>query len=200
MMRSIAKLTGVEIAVPDFSTLSRRGKGLVLPPVRRQTASQGPVHLVVDGTGLKVFGEGEWLENKHKIKVKRKRWRKLHLSLYLGSGEIVCSELTTDDVGDPTALPDLLDQIDGAVAKFIADGAYDGAPTRDLLATRRGETVEVNIPPPRRQFKAPNQHWNLRYAIATSPKSRPGAGWPGRNPLAITDAAGLRPRWADGRL
>jgi hypothetical protein len=87
--------------------------------------------------------------NKHKIKVKRKRWRKLHLGLDLVSGEIICSQLTTDDVGDPTALHGLLDQIDGPVAKFIADGVYDGSPRRDLLATRLGETVEVIIPPPK---------------------------------------------------
>lgn len=104
---------------------------------------------MVDSTGQKVFGEGEWLENKHKIKVKRKRWRKLHLGLDLVSGEIVCSDLTTDDVGDPTALSDLLGQIDGPVGKFIADGAYDGAATRDLLTTRLGEIVEVIIPPPK---------------------------------------------------
>jgi transposase len=155
MMRGIATLMGVEIAVPDFSTLSRRGKGLELPPVRRPTASQGPVHLVVDSTGLKVFGEGEWLENKHKIKVKRKRWRKLHLGLDLVSGEIICCELTTDDVGDPTVLPDLLDQIDSPVARVIADGAYDGSPTRDLLAARLGETVEVIIPPPKTAVQSP---------------------------------------------
>lgn len=104
---------------------------------------------MVDSAGLKVFGEGEWLENKHKIKVKRKRWRKLHPGLDLVSGEIICSDLTTDDVGDPTALPDLLDQIVEPIAKLIADGAYDGAPTRDLLPTRLGETVEIIIPPPR---------------------------------------------------
>ncbi|MEX2697624.1 transposase, partial [Rhizobium mongolense] len=92
------------------------------------------------------FGEGEWLENKHKTKAKRKRWRKLHLGLNLVSGEIVCSDLTVDDVGDPTALPGLLDQIGGPVEKFTADGAYDGTPTRDLLATRFGEIVEVIIP------------------------------------------------------
>lgn len=99
----------LDIAVPDFPTLSRRSKGLVLPSVRRQAGSTEPVHLVVDSTGLKVFGAGEWLENKHKIKAKRKRWRKLHLGLDLISGEIICSDLTADDVGDPTALPDLLD-------------------------------------------------------------------------------------------
>lgn len=149
LMRSIAKLMGVGIAVPDFSTLSRRGKGLVLPSRRPTTRPSGPVHLVVDSTGLKVFGEGEWLENKHKIKVKRKRWRKLHLGLDLISGDIICSELTRDDVGDPKALPDLLNQIDVLVSKFIADGAYDGVQTRDHLATRLGETVEVIIPPPK---------------------------------------------------
>lgn len=110
---------------------------------------------MVDSTGLKVFGEGEWLENKHKLKVKRKRWRKLHVGLDLVSGEIVCADLTMDDVGDPTALPDLLDQINGPVAKFIADGAYDGAPTRDLLLTRLGEIVEVIIPPPRTAVQSP---------------------------------------------
>jgi transposase len=128
----IAPKQGTGVAVNQASG-SKQGVG---PPGGRQH-------------GLKIFGEGEWLENKHKIKTKRKRWRKLHLGLDLVSGEIVCSDLTTDDVGDPTALPDLLDQVDGRVAKFIADGAYDGSPTRDLLVERLGEIVEVIIPPPK---------------------------------------------------
>ncbi|WP_079212877.1 IS5 family transposase [Brucella pituitosa] len=155
LMRSVAKLMGLDIAVPDFSTLSRRSKGLVLPSVRRQAASREPVHLVVDSTGLKVFGAGEWLENKHKTKAKRKSWRKLHLGLDLVSGEIICSDLTTDDVGDPTALPGLLDQISGSVTKFIADGAYDGAPSRDLLDTRFGANLEVIISPPKTAVLSP---------------------------------------------
>lgn len=73
----------------------------------------------------------------------------------LVSGEIVCSDLTADDVGDPTALPGLLDQIGGPVEKFIAHGAYDGTPTRDLLATRFGEIVEVIIPPPKTAVASP---------------------------------------------
>lgn len=128
LMRSVAALMGFDIALPDFSTLSPRSKGLALPSTKSRATTSGPVHLVVDSTGLKVFGEGEWLENKHKTKAKRKRWRKLHLGLNLVSGEIVCSNLTADDVGDPTALPGLLDQIGGPVEKFIADGAYDGTP------------------------------------------------------------------------
>ncbi|WP_457662967.1 transposase [Sinorhizobium medicae] len=70
-------------------------------------------------------------------------------------GTIVCSDLTADDVGDPTALPGLLDQIGGPVEKFIADGAYDGTPTRDLSATRFGEIVEVIIPPPKTAVASP---------------------------------------------
>ena len=72
------------------------------------------------------------------------------------SGDIVCSDLTTDDVGDPTALPDLLDQIDADVAQFIADGAYDGDPTSDLLIERFGETVEIIIPPPKNAVSSPD--------------------------------------------
>jgi hypothetical protein len=154
-MRSIATLLGVEIAAPDFSTLSRRGKGLTLPATRK-TDQSDPVHLVVDSTGLKVFGEGEWLERKQKTKRKRRPWRNLHLGLDLVSGEIVCSDLTTDDVGDPTALPDLLDQVDGPVALFLADGAYDGEPTYDLLAARLGSMIKVAILPPKNAILSPN--------------------------------------------
>ena len=91
-----------------------------------------PIHLVVASTGLKIFGQGEWLQNKHKTKAKRKSWHRLHLGLDLATGEIVCPDLTTEDLGDPTALPELLDQIDGEVTRFIGDEAYDGNPTSDL--------------------------------------------------------------------
>ena len=155
LMRSIAALLGVEIAVPDFSTLSRRGEGLTLSE-RQRTCSRAPVHLVVDSTGLKIFGAGEWLEEKHKTKRKRRSWRKLHLGLDLVSGEIVCADLTTDDVGDPTALPELLDQVDGSVDRFLADGAYDGDPTSDLLAARFGSMIKVAIPPPKNAIQSPN--------------------------------------------
>lgn len=154
LMRSVAALMGLEISVPDFSTLSRRGQSLILPKMP-QTRRGQPVHLVVDSTGLKIFGEGEWLQDKHKTKAKRKSWRKLHLGLDLRTGEIVCADLTKDDVGDPTALPGLLDQIDGPVSRFLADGAYDGTPTSDLLKAHFGEAVEVIIPPPKPAVPSP---------------------------------------------
>jgi hypothetical protein len=110
----------------------------------------------VDSTGLKIFGEGEWLEQKHKTKRKRRSWRKLHLSLDLVSGEIVCADLTRDDVGDPIALPGLLDQVDCPVDLFLADGAYEGEPTFEMLAARFGLMIEVTIPPPKNAILSHN--------------------------------------------
>ncbi len=96
------------------------------------------------------------LQTEPKTKRKRRSWRKLHLGLDLVSGEIVCSDLTKDEVGDPTVLPELLDQVDGPVALFLADGAYDGEPTSDLLAARFGSMIEVTIPPPKNAILSPN--------------------------------------------
>jgi hypothetical protein len=110
----------------------------------------------VDSTGLKIFGESEWLEKKHKTKRKRRSWRKLHLGLDLVSGEIVCADLTKDDVGDQTTLPDLLDQVDCPVDLFLADGAYDREPTSEMLAARFGLMIEVTIPPPKNAILSRN--------------------------------------------
>ena len=148
LMGSIGTLMGLDIRVPDYSTLSRRANGVSIAQVMRQAGSV-PIHLVVDSTGLKIFGEGEWLAQKHNTKGIRRRWRKLHLGLDLASGAIVCAALTHDNVGDSTALPSLLDQLDAPVTGFLADGAYDGASTRNLLRQRYGETLDVVIPPPK---------------------------------------------------
>ena len=147
-----------------------------------------PVHLVVDSTGLKIFGEGEWLAQKHKIEGIRRRWRKLHLGLDLASGAIVCANLTHDDVGDSTALPGLLDQLDAPLTGFLADGAYDGSSTRDLLRERYGETLDVVRPPPKNAAR--NRHGIRRFGIAILPRSAATAAWPGKLPQGTTSAAG----------
>lgn len=101
---------------------------------------------------------GDWLEEKHKTKCQRRSWRKPHLGLDLVSGEIDCADLSKDDVGDPTALPGLLDQIDGPVDLFLADGAYDGEPISDLLVTRFGSMISVTIPLPGIRHEPPCGH------------------------------------------
>ena len=75
-VRSLVKLMGVDICVPDFSIFSRRGSGLGLP-LKSRSDKAGPIHLVVDSTGLNIFGEGEWLQSKHKTRAERKSWRKM---------------------------------------------------------------------------------------------------------------------------
>ena len=125
LMRSITGLLGVEIEARHFTTLSRRGNGLSLSP-KALSKSTNPVHLVVDSTGLKIFGEGEWLRKKHKTRRKRRSQRKLHLGLDLVSG-----------------------QIDGPVDLFLADGAYDGEPTVEALTERFGSAIKARSHHPR---------------------------------------------------
>ena len=108
-------------SVPDHSTLSRRAETLEVAPPR---CGPEPVHLLVDSTGLKLCGPGEWLEEKHGIK-RRRAWRVLHLATDADTGWIVASALTGRDADDGSQTGPLLGQIDGSVASFTADGAYD---------------------------------------------------------------------------
>jgi transposase len=143
LLGSIADALGVNIAIPDHTTLSRRSDGLSILLQRLDPTK--PLHLLVDSTGLKIYGEGEWLDQKHGIR-SRRRWRKLHLGIDAVTHEIVASELTPDDVGDVTEIPHLLDQIDGEVASVTADGAYDGEAVYDAVAEHHPEAAVI-IPP-----------------------------------------------------
>ena len=103
LIGSVIGLLGLDLAVPDHSTLSRRAKTLEMPPLRR--AGTGPLHLLVDSTGLKLGGAGEWLVEKHGTS-RRRSWRKLHIGVDADSGEIVALEVTRKDIGrDRSASP-----------------------------------------------------------------------------------------------
>jgi Transposase DDE domain len=141
LLRSIAGALKINIAIPDHTTLSRRGGGLTILPKRIDSTE--PLHLLVDSTGLKIYGEGEWLDQKHGIR-SRRRWRKLHLGVDADTQEIVAVELTPDDVGGISKLPNLLDQIDADVASMTADGAYDVV--YDAVAERHPQAAVI-IPP-----------------------------------------------------
>lgn len=103
------------------------------------------MHVLIDSTGLKVYGAGEWLQEKHGVRARR-TWRKLHLAVDANSGMIVASTLTEQDVGDPSQMGPLLDQIPCEVERMTADGAYDGAPTYQTVE-KRGKEIVVVIPP-----------------------------------------------------
>jgi transposase len=103
------------------------------------------VNVVIDSTGLKVFGAGEWQREKHGGTGHR-TWRKLHLAVDPGIGEILASELTTTEGGDASQVGPLLDQISGPIASVTADGAYDGEPVYRTI-TERYPAAAVVIPP-----------------------------------------------------
>ena len=142
LIGSILQLLDLDLPVPDHSTLSRRAEMLEVP---QSKAGSEPMHLLVDGTGLKLCGPSEWLEEKHGTR-RRRAWRVLHLATDADTGRIVASVLTDKDVDDGSQVGPLLDRIDGPVASFTADGAYDRDDVYAEVAARHPE-AEVVMPP-----------------------------------------------------
>lgn len=125
LIGSVIGLLGLELRVPDHTTLSRRAATLDVPrPSRPSVGVDGetePLHLLVDSTGLKLCGPGEWLVEKHGTRTRRS-WRKLHLGIDADTGRIVAASLTAKEVDDGAEVGALLDQVAGPVAVFTADG------------------------------------------------------------------------------
>jgi hypothetical protein len=128
--------------VPDHATLSRRAETLQVP--RPQPGCE-PLHLLVDSTGLRLGGPGEWLLEKHGGRACRS-WKKLHLGTDADTGRIVAPELTGDAADDGSRVGPLLDQMDGPVASFTADGAFDRDDVHGEV-TRRHPGAAVIVPP-----------------------------------------------------
>src|SRR3954471_1936553 len=139
----VLALMGLTISAPDHSTVSRRA--VRLPVIQPAHVPHGPLHVLIDSTGLQVYGAGQWLEAKHGAK-SRRTWRKLHLAVDATSGLVVAQTLTDQDSDDPSQVGPLLDQIDDPIVQVTADGAYDGAPIYHTIAAH-GDGIEVVIPP-----------------------------------------------------
>jgi hypothetical protein len=141
--RSLMNLMEIELAVPDYTSLAKRAAklGVSLDIAKRR----GSIDVVVDSTGLKVFGEGEWKMRKHG-KSKRRTWRKLHLAVNPATHEIEAETLTENSCDDASQVDDLLDQTTNKVGGFYGDGAYDKRKTYDALAKRR---IRAIVPPQR---------------------------------------------------
>jgi IS5 family transposase len=145
LLSSVLDMIGLDLPVPDHTTLSRRARTWK-PQARsndRQHVADGPIHVLVDSTGLKVYGAGQWLEEKHGVK-SRRGWRKLHLAVDADSGEIIAHSLTDQETGDVSQVEPLLDQIDDEIDQFTADGAYDGTPTYDEVLRHSAGARIVN--------------------------------------------------------
>jgi len=142
-MASIFVLLNVPLSTPNHSTLRRRARTMSISG--RYILPDGPIHLLIDSTGLKVFGAGEWLQEKHGARARR-TWKKLHLGVDADTGMIMASTLTGNDIGDPSQVAPLLDQIEATIASVTADGAYDGMPTYEVVAAH-SEDIRVIISP-----------------------------------------------------
>jgi hypothetical protein len=142
LIGSVLQLLDLDLAVPDHSTLSRRAEALEVP---RSRSCAGPIHLLVDSTGLQLCGAGEWLTEKHGTQ-RRRSWRKLHIGIDAETGQILASELTSNEVDDGSQVGPLLDQITGPLASFVGDGAYDQFGVYSTV-TERHPDAEVIVPP-----------------------------------------------------
>jgi hypothetical protein len=141
MMESLMRLMGIDLPVPHYTTLSRRTPGITVRLPRQR--KKGGLHLVVDSTGLKVYGEGEWKVRKHG-KSKRRTWRKVHLGFNEGTGEVLACVLTEKEAHDKTVLPSLLDEVTESIDQVSGDGGYDFKTCYDAIAEREARGV---IPP-----------------------------------------------------
>jgi hypothetical protein len=141
LLGSVLHLAGLSWEVPTYSTLSRRQKTLEVQ-LPRQRRSQA-LHVVVDATGLKVYGEGEWTVRTHGKK-KRRTWRKVHLGFDEATGEVVAEAVTPSNTHEKEQLPDLLAQIDEPLRQVTGDGGFDFLTCYEAIAAREARAV---IPP-----------------------------------------------------
>jgi hypothetical protein len=142
LMRSVFAMLKIGLGVPDHTTLSRRGKTLKVELPKKMS---GHLDVVMDSTGLKIFGEGEWKVRTHG-KSKRRTWRKLHVGVDPHSGEIQAAALTPNSVSDGEMVMPLLEQIEQPIQRFAADGSYDKRKVYEYLR-QQAPQAEVLIPP-----------------------------------------------------
>lgn len=122
MMSSVIDLLGLSLKVPDYSTICRRGKTLAVKlNIKPRSGSR---HVLVDSTGIRIFGEGEWKILKHGLE-KHQVWRKLHIAMDADTQMILSLKMTSSVSQDCNVLPTLLEQIDGPIRQITGDGAYD---------------------------------------------------------------------------
>ena len=141
-MRSLFAMLKIALPVPDHSTLSKRGKKLKVNLPKKANQS---LNIVMDSTGLKIYGEGEWKVRQHGVS-KRRTWRKLHIGANPEDGEIQAALLTENSVSDDQAVEALLAQIEQEIDAFAADGAYDKRKVYDGV-NAHSPNADILIPP-----------------------------------------------------
>jgi hypothetical protein len=123
--------------------------GWMRRPLGVESHTDGSLHLVVDSTGCKVYGEGEWKVRLYGAS-KRRKWRKLHIGVDEQTGKIVTAVLSSNNLSDSEALPQLLEQVEGQIVQICGDGGYDKRHCYEVLQRRQekqDESLKVTIPP-----------------------------------------------------
>lgn len=154
LLLSMMRLLDLDLPVLDYSQLSRRCATLEVTLPRRK--KNEALHMVVDSTGVKIFGEGEWKVRQHGY-TKRRTWRKLHIGADETTGEIVAAVVTTNNVADSQVLEDLLEQVEDEIEQVSGDGSYDKRPCYEAIRKRKAKAAI----PPRRKAKI-WQHGNSK--------------------------------------
>ena len=190
LLRSLLDLMGIDLPVPDHTTISRRAARLT--PALRTALPGGPVTLVIDSTGLKVYGAGEWHRDKHGVRGRR-TWRKLHLAVDAATNTIVAATLTTSGEGDAGQVGPLLDQITGPIDTVMADGAYDGEPTYRTVAER----IRRHGHHPAAETACRDQPPTRPSAIGISSPLPTRAAWAGSGKPATASGPRRKPRCRD---
>ncbi len=155
--QSVIDLLGAEVRVPDYTTLCKRSGDIAfsLPT----SNPNEPKHIVMDSTGLKILGEGEWKVRQHGYS-KRRIWRKLHLSVNENTQEIQALVLTKAGVDDAEAGKQLLKDTPGEINQVSGDGSYDKRKFYDACSARGIKCITV---PPQCNAKI-WQHGNSKKA------------------------------------
>ena len=174
LVESMGELLHLEVAIPNYSTLSRRRATLEIELPR--TRSKEALHVVVDSTGVKVFGEGEWKVRQHGYTYRR-TWRKVHLGVDEASGEIVAAVVTTNNYSDSQLLPDLLEQVEEEIEQVSGDGGYD---KRQCYEAIRARHARATIPPAAQRQDLAAWEYQGRPAGARSESAPDSAGRAGR--------------------
>lgn len=167
--RSLMGLMQLNFPVPDHSHLSRRAQRLHVAIPRRPRP--GPIHVVVDSTGLKIHGEGEWKVRQHGVG-KRRTWRKVHLAVDGHEKDVVGVEVTTVEWGDGEVFEGLMEQVEGPVEQIDGDGAYDTRHAYDVAAAHEARLV---VPP--RENAVPWEEGHPRNAVLAGIAEQGLAGW-----------------------
>jgi hypothetical protein len=167
-LKSLMSLLKLDLATPDYTLLCKRQKNLSIDLPRKTVNAGEGLHIVVDATGLKVYGEGEWKVRQHDWD-KRRVWRKLHLAVNSKTHEIEAFELTDLSMRDGEGFPLLMNKITTPITECIGDGAYDNFSCY-AIAEQKG--MDFIAPPCRKAKTSDERRRNKKKATAGAVKKR----------------------------